>query len=1056
MLAGSFLRSGTGAEALVRDKGVCLYKKGYPGPFVVCLWEQCDRMAVELDAMEIILCNVRQVVFRHVPSSSNSGYNTWQESIADFRFLFNRDERIKRTDTFSPIYPGQQAVMIDFEELLEKYQALLAQNSALREENDLLKARLGVSSPVQIDGSFEASAKIRLFMSLFRGRDDVYARRWENREGRSGYAPVCLNEWKSGICGKPGAKCSACRHKSYAAPDEKVIENHLRGNIVVGMYPLLHDETCHFLAIDLDGQGWQKDVSTLRDVCTDFNIPVAVERSRSGNGAHAWFFFTDPIKASLARKLGTTLLTSSMNSRHELEFSSYDRLLPNQDTMPKGGLGNLIALPLQKKAREGGNSVFIDEKLHPYEDQWGFLAGIVKLTEADIAMLISRICHGDGLGVLKSDQEDEAKPWLTSRIRWTEQDFPKRVELIRANMIYVRKSNLSERALNEVKRLAAFKNPDFYKAQALRMPTFNKPRIISCSDETTEYLCLPRGCDADVAGLLADAGAEAIWCDHTNPGRCIKVVFTGDLREEQRQALNEMMKHDHGVLSAAPAFGKTVIAAKLIAQRKTNTLILTHRKQLLAQWITRLSEFLSIDEELPAPEKKRGRKKRQSLIGQIGAGKENPSGIIDVAIMQSLNCRGEVKDLIRNYGMVIVDECHHVPAFSFEQILKHVHARYVYGLTATPVRSDGHHPIIFMHCGPVRYKVDAKTQAEKRPFAHYVIPRFTGLRIPFAQDEKDLTIQELYTEIAGDELRNQLLVQDVIKNYQEGRHSLVLTERTAHVASLSKMLREKIPDAITLIGGRGTKETKDVLARIRNMPDGRQLTLIATGKYIGEGFDEPRLDTLFLAMPISWKGTLQQYAGRLHRLSGNKKEVRIYDYVDIQVRMLEKMYGKRLAGYAAIGYRAKAESIADEPVDSIFDKSNFLPVYSNDMMNASREIVIVSPFVAKRRSMQMLEYMNAALGRGVRVVVVTRPATDCKNSDRPALEATLDLLKKSAVRVVFRPNIHQKFAVLDRRIVWYGSINLLSFGSAEESMMRLVSSNIAHELMESIMGRGRV
>lgn len=760
-------------------------------------------------------------------------------------------------------------------ELLKRYQSLLIENEALKEENELLKAKLGIAEPAQPERNteYKPQEKIRLFMSLFSGRDDVYAKRWENRSGKYGYSPVCLNEWKLGVCRKPAAKCSDCQNKSYAALSEKVIEDHLRGHIVIGLYPLQKDETCNFLAIDFDDEGWQKDISTLRDVCKDFVIPVAIERSRSGNGAHAWFFFIAPLSANIARKFGTALLTYTMSKRHEITFKSYDRFFPNQDTIPKGGFGNLIALPLQKKAREKGNSVFIDEGLRPYEDQWEFLAGIKKLSESDITILITEICQGNELGILKKDEEGECEgmPWESGKITWSKNDFPRQVELVRANMLYIKKEGITQKALNALKRSAAFKNPDFFKAQAMRMPTYNKPRIISCSDETPEYLCLPRGCENDIMSMVSEAGSVVVLSDRTNSGRSINVTFKGELREEQKLALDELLKHDHGVLSATTAFGKTVIAAKLIAERKINTLILVHRQQLLSQWTSRLFEFLNIFEELPALEKKRGRKKRQSLIGQIGAGKYNPSGIVDIAIMQSLNNSGEVKDLVRNYGMVIVDECHHIPAFSFEQILRSVFAKYVYGLTATPTRPDGHHPIIFMHCGPVRYRVDAKAQAEKRPFEHYIIPRVTSFRLPFDQDEKGISIQQLYAEIIKDEFRNQLIVDDLLKCHADGKHALVLTERTSHVELLARMAREKIPDVMTLTGGRGAKEKRDVLADIAKAPASKQLTLIATGKYIGEGFDEPRLDTLFLAMPISWKGTLQQYAGRLHRLYENKK-----------------------------------------------------------------------------------------------------------------------------------------------------------------------------------------
>lgn len=962
---------------------------------------------------------------------------------------------------------------MDFNALLQKYQALLAENRALKEENLSLKVRLGLAEllesrssqeevqqdasrsepPFSLNDGANPTEKIRLFMSLFQGREDVYAKRWEDRKGRAGYAPVCLNEWKPGFCKKPEVKCAFCKHQSYAPLDDKVIEAHLRGNLVAGIYPLRQDEKCHFLAMDFDKDGWQQDVFTLRDVCTAFAVPVAVERSRSGHGAHAWFFYAAPVTANLARKFGSALLTYAMSQRHQIKFKSYDRFFPNQDTMPKGGFGNLIALPLQKAARQNGNSVFIDEHFQPYEDQWAFLAQIRRLAEDEIGALISKLCLGSELGELKQDDEETAKPWEMRRSKLSRHEFPNVMQAVKANMLYVNKSGISQRALNTLKRLAAFKNPEFYRAQAMRLSTYGKPRIISCSEETLEYLCLPRGCEADLDSLLVEAGVEVEWSDKTNPGRPIKVTFTGMLREDQKLAAEAMLQHDCGVLAAATAFGKTVVAARLIAARQTNTLILTHRQQLLTQWMEKLAQFLEIEAELPIAATKQRRKSKQSHIGQIGAGKANPGGIIDVAIMQSLVRGGEVKEFIRDYGLVIVDECHHVPAFSFEQILKQVKAKYIYGLTATPARRDGHQPIIFMHCGPVRYRADARKEASKRPFEHLVIPRFTSFRAPIDREEQDMSIQEFYSRIATDEWRNQQIVDDVIRAQENGRNSLILTERTAQVELLAAQLGEHIPEVITLTGGRGVKETRQVLARIAATPSGQPLTLVATGRYIGEGFDEPRLDTLFLAMPISWRGTLQQYAGRLHRLFQNKKEVQIYDYVDIHVKALEKMYQKRLAGYAAIGYRAKGESLAAEPADIIFDNTNFLPVYHSDLMNASREVVIVSPFVTRRRALQMLPTLEAAVAKRISVVVVTRPADTYKEKDRLVLEETLFSLQTSGVRLVFRANIHQKFAVIDQRVVWYGSINLLSYGSAQESLMRLASPNIAQELLKVISGK---
>lgn len=404
------------------------------------------------------------------------------------------------------------------------------------------------------------------------------------------------------------------------------------------------DETCWFLAVDFDDGEWQKDISALRSVCAEFAIPVAVERSRSGNGGHAWFFFEEPISASLARKFGTSLLTYAMSKRHEITFKSYDRFFPSQDTMPKGGLGNLIALPLQKEARKGKNSEFIDGNSDPYADQWAFLGAIQRLSEDAVRGFTLRLCQGNELGVLKIDEEDpQQKPWETGKVKLLKTDFPREIEIVKANMLFVRKSGISQRALNRLKRLAAFKNPEFYKAQVMRMPTYDKPRIICCADDTAEYLCLPRGCEEDLRSVFAEQGIDVNWEDKTNRGRIIEVEFNGTLRDEQPLALDRLLEHDIGLLSGTTAFGKTVVAIKLIAERKVNTLIIVDKASLISQWKNKLMEFLTINETLPESDpgvRKRGRKKARSIIGQLGQGKNSLGGIIDIALMQSLNRKG--------------------------------------------------------------------------------------------------------------------------------------------------------------------------------------------------------------------------------------------------------------------------------------------------------------------------------------------------------------------------------------------------------------------------------
>jgi superfamily II DNA or RNA helicase len=974
---------------------------------------------------------------------------------------------------------------MEYGELLKRYNLLLRENTRLTEENNRLKAQLGITqsepsknnitqiihkktildeessdsiSSSKVNNNSDSTSKINLFMSVFKGRDDVYARRWENKKKASkGFSPVCLNQWQAGLCGKPKVPCVKCANKSYAALDEYVIENHLRGNLVAGIYPMLPDETCHFLAMDFDEANWQKNTSTLRNVCTESNIPVAVERSQSGNGGHVWFFFENPIFAVLARKFGSALLTYSMNRRHEMDFKSYDRLFPSQDTMPKGGFGNLIALPFQKAARKNNNSEFVNERFEPYEDQWAFLSSLQKISEDRVKSLILELCHGHELGVLKIDEEEAPEPWEEHQVILQENDFPKKITIVRANMLFIPKAAISQRALNRLKRLASFKNPMFHKHQAMRLSTYGISRVICCADETTEYLCLPRGCENDLLAEFEQLGIEVDFIDKTNCGKRIDVEFNGQLRDEQPLALERLLQHDIGILSGTTAFGKTVVAINLIAERKVNTLILVDKVSLLAQWKERLSQFLIINEPLPETDvttgKKKGRKKKRSIIGQMGAQKNTLSGIVDIAVMQSLSRQGDVRDCVKNYGMIIADECHHASAFNYEQILKTTDAKYIYGLTATPTRKDGHHPILFMHCGPIRYRDNAKKQAENRPFDHYILPRFTSLRIPLDSDEKDVSIHELYSEIVDNETRNQQIVEDVLNSYKQGRNCIILSLRTSHVELLAKKLMEQVPDVVMLMGGMGAKATREVFKCISDTPADKNLIIVATGSFIGEGFDEPRLDTLFLAMPISWKGTLQQYAGRLHRLFENKKEVRIYDYVDIQVRMLEKMYQKRLTGYASMGYKAKGEDLLSASLDIIFDKNNFLSVFCHDITAVKREILIVSPFVRKRRAMEMIQHLKSALDKKIRIIVVTRPPEDFKAEDRTALQNNLDLLKSKGISLVFKSNIHQKFAIMDQRMVWYGSINLLSYGSAQESIMRIESSNIANELIKSIEGK---
>jgi len=751
-----------------------------------------------------------------------------------------------------------------------------------------------IASVIRDRATSTAEQRIALFRSLFRGRDDVYAIRWENADGRSGYMPRADRDWKSYLRAKDEERRKVDHQTRKFRPlTDEVVREHLVGDHTIGIYPLLQDETCWFLAVDFDKKTWQKDATTFLEVCRELKVPAALERSRSGNGGHVWTFFDRALPATTARKLGSAILTRTMESRHQVGLDSYDRFFPNQDTMPKGGFGNLIALPLQKVPRADGNSVFVDAEFRPYPDQWGFLASVERMSTGAVEAVVQEAQkRGDLIGVRISIAEDEPEdPWTLPPSRKRVErpipgPLPTQVQIVHANLLYVAKNGLPPAMLNRLLRLAAFQNPEFYKAQAMRLSTFDKPRVIACGDDLANHIALPRGCLSEVVELFEAHRIKTELLDERFAGNSIDVKFCGQLRPLQQDAAFLLTDHDQGILCAPTAFGKTAVAAWLIAERRVNTLVLVHRQQLLDQWHARLEMFLN----LPA-----------KSVGQVGGGKSERSGCVDIAIIQSTYGKEGVKDFVAEYGQVIVDECHHLSAFTFEQVMKQVKAKYVVGLTATPERKDGHHPIIYMQCGPIRYKLSARAMTATTPFEHEMIPRLTEFCVP--PERIDTTIQELYAALAKDDIRNELIVSDLVRAAGEGRSPLLLTGRTDHLKYFETALSGKVSNVFVLKGGMGKKQRRSIAEALAAVPESEPRVILATGSYIGEGFDDARLDTLFLAMPISWKGTLQQYVGRLHRLHDAKRVVRVYDYVDSYVLMLARMYARRLKGYSTIGYK---------------------------------------------------------------------------------------------------------------------------------------------------------
>ncbi|MEW6599819.1 MAG: DEAD/DEAH box helicase family protein [Nitrospirota bacterium] len=751
------------------------------------------------------------------------------------------------------------------------------------------------SSAASVTTQSSPDKKIALFRSLFRGREDVYPKRWTSKKtGVVGYSPVCENEWLRGTCQKPSVKCAECDNRKLLPLSNDVIKKHLEGYNTIGVYPMLEDETCYFLAVDFDKQNWQADSKAFLTTCRNNNIPASLERSRSGNGGHVWIFFSEPVSAFLARQLGSYLITETMTQRHELEMKSYDRLFPNQDTLPKGGFGNLIALPLQKAPMEKGNSIFLNDNFIPYPDQWAYLSGINKLSINDVRSFIEQVTREkDIMDISMSQTDEEIRPWEKSSSVNPIFDklsckLPSTINAVLANRIYIKKDGLPSPFLNKIKRLAAFQNPEFYKKQSMRLSTALTPRVVCCSEELQGYITIPRGCAGDLYQLCSVNQITLNIQDKRVNGDGVQLAFIGDLTETQQKAYRELLKHETGTFVAPPGIGKTVIGIKIIAEREVNTLVLVHRKPLLEQWRTQIAALLGIT---------------IGSIGQIGAGKNKATNSIDVAMIQSLDKKGEVDPRIRNYGQIIVDECHHVSAFSFERVMMEANAKYIVGLTATPYRRDGHQPIITMQCGPIRYKVTTRKEATDSLLKYRLITRTTSFAYPWSDGDN---IQSLWQPLITDENRNHMIFEDILNSLEEKRSPIVLTERKEHLEILKQKLEKFVKHIIVLHGGMRAGTRKEMLSKLESIPDTEERLILATGQYIGEGFDDPRLDTLFIAMPFSFKGKMVQYAGRLHRLYQGKTEVRIYDYVDDNIPVLLKMYKRRLKAYKALGYVEKA------------------------------------------------------------------------------------------------------------------------------------------------------
>ena len=813
------------------------------------------------------------------------------------------------------------AIAVELRELEERRSRLLAEQAELTRPAapSLPFAATTADSATFRSAPFTPDQKIALFLSLFACRTDVYPRRWENpKTSRAGYSPACRNEWVRNLCEKPRVKCTDCPHQAFPPLDADAVRDHLTGRHTIGTYAIRTDDTCTFLAADFDGPGWRDDLTAYRRAAANLGLTIAAERSRSGNGGHAWLFFAKPVPAVLSRRLGTWILAHAAVLHPALRLETYDRFFPNQDTLPSGGFGNLIALPLQKPARDHGNSVFLDDTLAPIPDQWAHLAALPRLTRDELDSTLARVtppptprtahttdaATSEDPGPFQLQADEAALDLLPASI--TRDLFPHPLAALRTAQLVIPLANLPARLTAALKRLATFANPVFHEKQRLRFPTYDTPRFLFAGELHPDRLVLPRGVIAEAAQLLRRAGGRLHLTDQRPPAAPFAFTFHGTLTAPQQAAVNALHAHDEGVLVAPPGAGKTVMACALLARRGVKTLILVHRTSLLEQWRERLATFLGL-----APRD----------IHRLGGAKRTAAAPVALGMLQTVARSPHPEALLAPYAHVIIDECHHVPAAGFEAVMKTCPARFILGLTATPRRKDGLQKLLHLQCGPVRHHFTAAPDAT----AHHrrLIVRTCAPDLP----APDAPIHQLWTALVTSRARNEQIAADIAACLREGRAIAVLSDRREHLTNLqthtSRLLGESsdsasaqpLPSLHRLDGSIGRRDRAAILADLATRADtGQGFVLFATASLLGEGFDLPRLDTLFLTTPVSFSGRVIQYAGRLHRAHAGKTDVRIYDYHEPAHRLSAHMHRKRLTTLRTLGYVPDESTSASLPL----------------------------------------------------------------------------------------------------------------------------------------------
>jgi Uncharacterized protein conserved in bacteria len=971
--------------------------------------------------------------------------------------------------------------------------SLQSRIQALEDENRLLKERLeeaGVSYANIVSGDaegvvelydpdqgarikkFDVTDKIAsdFFMMFCRGRKDVYDLRYTNpKTGKNGYYSQCFNRWDRGchIQKKDGVRCKDCELRAYKPVTLPLIKAHMNGtdpngNDVVAIYPMLENNLCQLLVFDFDNHakgaeqedyaniddGWKEEINALRHICKNLDVDAVVERSRSGRGAHLWIFFKEMVPARLARRFGFALLEKGAESVNLKSFKYYDRMIPTQDALPEGGLGNVIALPLQGMALKSGNSAFIDENWNAYEDQLNVLAGTRRLTRQGIEDYLSLWYS---TGSISEDNGTDA-PWdKNSEIEAG--SVKGVVRIVLADRIYIDSTGMSNKTKRQLRRMATFSNKQYFQNQAMDMPNYDESRFIYLGSDEGKYIVLPRGLREEILKKFDNAGISYKIEDKRTKGQELNISFRGELRESQIPAVETMLENETGILHAATAFGKTVVCCDMIARRGISTLILVDRADLMNQWIKRLEEFLDIDEELPEYQTKTGRtRKRKSLIGNLQGAHDTLTGIVDVAMIRSLKKKDGFHPKLKEYAQVYFDECHHAASDSAIEVLQEINAKYVYGVTATPKRGDGKEKINEFLLGPIRYRFTAKDRAEEQNINHLVYPRFTRTVKPHHLSKTPYG-NDAYELIRNNDVRDEQIIRDVADCVQAGRTPVVLTKYVDHAKKLSERLKTYADRLILLTGANGTKARRAQVEELNKVDNSDSLILVGTGSLLGEGFDFPRLDTLFMATPVSGENVVEQYVGRLNRDYDGKENVIVYDYVDSHIPKFDKMYSARMKAYKKIGYELCVNMDGEkQKANAIYDIENYAETYWKDLEEANSAVVVSSPRLNNQKVDRIIKILGKRLELGVKVTIVTWHPDAYKYGKDDVRMELMERLRKAGFEIRLVEESCEHYAVIDNEIVWYGSVNLLSKEDAEDNLMRVCSKDIAAELLEMTFG----